>query len=268
MKLEPTGERMIVEHYRSSPEDYVIYLMHIASYRFAEQYTAGKRVLDYGCGSGYGSSWIAKSAAHVTAVDVAEDAIAHAGKQFAAPNLEFMTIDPARPLPLADESFDTVLSFQVFEHVDDTARYLSEIRRVLVPGGRLVLITPDRSTRLFPLQKPWNRWHLKEYDGASLRRIVGRHFPEAEIRHMSGRRDVIDIELRRCRKLKWLALPFTLPLLPDRARVALLNLVHAARDRPGASAAKPELEFDFDESAITIDRNAAPSVNLVAVAGK
>lgn len=268
MKLEPTGERMIVEHYRSSPEDYVIYLMHIATYRFAEQYSSGKRVLDYGCGSGYGSSWIARSAAHVTAVDVAADAIAHAGTQFAAPNLDFLTIDPAQPLPFADDAFDTVLSFQVFEHVADTARYLSEIRRVLAPGGRLVLVTPDRSTRLLPLQKPWNRWHLKEYDGESLQRIVGTYFPDARILHMSGRRDVIDIELRRCRKLKWLALPFTLPFFPDRVRVGLLNLLHALRDRPQATASTPELSFDFDETAITIDRNTTPSVNLVAVASK
>lgn len=267
MKLEPTGERMIVEHYRSSPEDYVIYLMHIATYRFAEQYTSGKRVLDYGCGSGYGASRIAQSAASVTAVDVAADAIAHASAQFGAPNLEFLAIDPDRPLPFADGSFDTVLSFQVFEHVADTARYLSEIHRVLVPGGRLMLVTPDRSTRLLPLQRPWNRWHLKEYDRASLRRIVGRYFPDAAILHMSGRRDVIDIEIRRCNTLKWLALPFTLPFLPDRVRVALLNLLHGLRGRPDA-AANAELSFDFDESAITIARDASPSVNLVAIASK
>lgn len=268
MRLEPTGERMIVEDYRSSPEDYVIYLMHVATYRFAEQYTAGKRVLDYGCGSGYGSSRIARSAAQVTAVDVAADAIAHAGSQYAAPNLEFLTIDPARPLPFADQSFDTVLSFQVFEHVNDTARYLAQIRRVLVPGGRLVLVTPDRATRLLPLQKPWNRWHLKEYDSASLHQVIGKYFPDAAIWHMSGRRDVIDIELRRCRKLKWLALPFTLPLLPDRLRVGLLNLVHRLRERPSSKAPASALPLDFDERAITIGRDAAPSLNLVAIASK
>lgn len=267
MKLEPTGERMIVEHYRSSPEDYVIYLFHLATYRFAQRYTSGLRVLDYGCGSGYGSSMIAKTAAHVTAVDVAEDAISHARETFGAPNIEFLSIDPEQALPFKDESFDTVLSFQVFEHVADTHRYLAEIRRVLVPGGTLVLVTPDRATRLLPFQKPWNRWHLEEYDTASLRRLVAAHFPDTDMLHMSGRRDVIDIEIRRCRKLKWLALPFTLPFLPDRARVAMLNMLHALRARPGAEAG-PQLSFDYDESVIQIDRDARPSVNLVAVASK
>lgn len=267
MKLEPTGERMIVEHYRSSPEDYLIYLLHIATYDFAEQYTSGKRVLDYGCGSGYGSSRIAKSAVHVTAVDVAADAIAHAGEQFAALNLDFLKIDPAQPLPFADESFDTVLSFQVFEHVANASSYLSEIRRVLVPGGHLILVTPDRSTRLFPFQKPWNRWHLNEYDDISLRTIMGKHFPGTGILYMSGRRDVIDIEIQRCKKLKWLTFPFTLPFLPDRVRVGLLSLLHGIRGR-ATRGPSVELSFDFDESDITIDNNGSPSVNLVAIARK
>src|SRR5690606_25521567 len=131
MKLEPTGERMILDHYRSSPEDYVIYLFHVATYAFAEQYTRDRRVLDYGCGSGYGAARIAQSATHVTAVDVAPEAVDYAAARYPSPNLEFRRIDPDRPLPFEDDSFDTVLSFQVFEHVHDTHRYLSEIRRVL-----------------------------------------------------------------------------------------------------------------------------------------
>lgn len=264
MKLEPTGERMILEHYKSSREDYVIYLLHIATYDFAEQFTEGKRVLDYGCGSGYGAARCAGSAEHVTGVDVAEDAIAYARANYSFDNLEFQSIDPDQPLPFPDGSFDTVISFQVFEHVRDTERYLAEIHRVLRPRGRLVLVTPDRSTRLLPMQKPWNRWHLKEYDAQSLDRRVREHFQEVEILQMSGRRDVIDIELRRCKRLMWLALPFTLPFFPDRVRVAMLNLVHAGRGRKRDAA--DALEFDFDESAITIGPNLSPSLNLVVLA--
>lgn len=264
MKLEPTGERMILEHYKSSPEDYVIYLLHIATYDFAEQFTRGKRVLDYGCGSGYGAARIARSAGHVTAVDVADDAIDYARTQFPADNLDFRTIDPLRPLPFGDGSFDTVLSFQVFEHVADTSHYLSEIRRVLRPGGQLVLVTPDRSTRLLPMQKPWNRWHLKEYDAHALEQCVLRSFRNVEVLRMSGQREVIDIELRRCKRLMWMALPFTLPFIPDRARVAMLNMVHALRGRK-PSTHEP-LEFDFDESAITIGPDLSPSLNLVVLA--
>jgi SAM-dependent methyltransferase len=264
MKLEPTGERMIVEHYKSSIEDYVIYLMHIATYRFAEQYARGKRVLDFGCGSGYGSARMAAIAASVDAVDVAEDAVVHAREQFPRDNLRFQSIDPTAPLPFPDASFDTVLSFQVFEHVTNVDHYLGEIRRVLVPGGTLVLVTPDRSTRLLPMQRPWNRWHVKEYSAKSLASTMRGAFPNVEMLQMSGRRDVIDVELRRCNKIKWITLPFTLPIFPDALRIRLLNLVHSLRGRPEAASAPRE--FDFDESVIQIEPGVTPSLNLVAVA--
>src|SRR5690554_5022393 len=99
MHLEPTGERMIVEHYAKSPSDYLIYLMHLATYRFAEQYTRGKRVLDYGCGSGYGSAQIAEDATEVVGVDISEEAIAHARANFQKERLRFDRIDADVSLP-------------------------------------------------------------------------------------------------------------------------------------------------------------------------
>ncbi len=265
MKLEPTGERMILEHYQSSPEDYVIYLMHIATYRFAEQFTVGKRVLDYGCGSGYGTARIATSAAKVVGVDVADDAIAHARGNFGGGNLSFATIDPSAPLAFEDASFDVVLSFQVFEHVNDTARYLSEIRRVLVPGGKLLLVTPDRGTRLLPWQRPWNRWHVHEYGASELSALMSRYFMHVDVLGMTGKPEMIQLELRRCRRIKWAMLPFTVPLFPDSWRVAGLNAVHrlrSKRERP-RSASGP---YPFVVEDVSIAKDASPSVNLVAIA--
>ncbi|WP_146906943.1 class I SAM-dependent methyltransferase [Arenimonas daejeonensis] len=92
LELEPTGERMIEDAYRSSVGAYVIYLMHSASYAFADPYCRGRRVLDLGCGSGYGSHRISASAASVVGVDVAEEAIGFARARYAAPNLEFKQI--------------------------------------------------------------------------------------------------------------------------------------------------------------------------------
>lgn len=266
IKLEPTGERMIVDEYHASAEDHLIYLMHMASYAFAEQCARGKRVLDFGCGSGYGSALIAKTAGSVHALDIAQDAIDYAREKFSRPNLEFCRVPPDVRLPFGDESFDLVLSFQVFEHIRDIGRYLSEIQRVLAPGGQLILITPDRKTRLLPLQRPWNRWHLKEYSQRGLRRILEGVFPEVEVMGMSARPDVIGIEVRRCRKLKWLSLPFTLPIIPDAWRVAALNAVHRHRQR--GSALGPPRNYDFTVEDIRIARDASPSVNSVAICRK
>ena len=68
-------------------------------------------------------------------------------------------------MPFADASFGAVLSFQVIEHLDRPDAYLAEASRVLAPGGVLLLATPDRATRLYSWQQPWNRFHVTEYDG-------------------------------------------------------------------------------------------------------
>jgi len=91
-----------------------------------------------------------------------------------------------------------------------------------------------------------------------------RRFEDVQMQSMSGRRDVIDVELRRCSKLKWATLPFTLPIFPDALRVRLLNLIHSLRGRPEAESAARK--FDFDESVIQIGPNLRPSINLVAIA--
>lgn len=254
---------MIVERYHSTAVDHLIYLMHIASYEFAERFTRGKRVLDYGCGSGYGSAKIAETANSVTAVDVAQDAIDYARENFARENLDFSCISAGSSLPFPDAAFDVALSFQVFEHIQDTGRYLSEIQRVLAPQGTLILITPDRTTRLLPLQRPWNRWHVREYSPSSLTRKLKPYFTSIQTLGMSARPDVIALELNRYRRLRWLTLPATLPCVTDRARVALLNVLHKIRSHPHKPSTRQDYSFGPED--IYISETTTPSVNVIAV---
>ena len=270
MQLEPTGERMVEEFYRNSAENYLIYLFHKATYNFSKSYVVGRRILDYGCGSGYGTHHMSAYCDSIVGVDIAADAIEYARAHYRADNLSYRCIEPAdsSPLPFDDASFDTVLSFQVIEHLEDVAPYLSEIRRVLTPGGIFVCATPDRSTRLLPGQKPWNMWHIREYDVQGLKRTLSTYFPAPELLQMGGRPDVLNIELRRTRKLMWLMLPVTLPIVPEGIRVAILKLL---KRLAGQSRRAPELtamEFSFDESNLTIAAGLTPSVNLIAIARK
>jgi SAM-dependent methyltransferase len=263
-----TAERVVVERSRSTPEQYLIFLFHSLSYRFAERYTEGRDVLDYGCGSGYGCAHIAAGARRTVGVDVSRKAIEAARRDYGgdAPRLEFMTIEAGQALPFPAASFDTVLSFQVIEHVRDADRYLSEARRVLRPGGHLVLATPDRATRLLPAQRPWNRWHVTEYSARALRRALSPHFDRVALLGMGGSPEVLAIELDRTRRARWLMLPATLPFYPDALRVRLLAGVQRLREARKGKGAPERHSFDFDESALRIAADVRPSVGHVAVA--
>jgi SAM-dependent methyltransferase len=84
---------------------------------------------------------LSDAAGEVVGADVAQAALDRAGA--AHPGLDFRLVPIDGPLPFEDGWFDLVWSSEVIEHVADTARWLSEVRRVLAPGGRLALTTPS-----------------------------------------------------------------------------------------------------------------------------
>jgi len=266
--LEPTGERLIEAAYVTDRASCAIYVMHAASYGFAESRVSGLRVLDLGCGSGYGAARLAAVAASVTAVDVADDAIAFARTAYPRPNLGFQVIAADQQLPFADHSFDAIVSFQVIEHVADDDAYLAEARRVLVPGGLLILATPDRKHRLFPGQRPWNRWHLREYSAGQLTALVSRHFEVVEALRMGARSDIARIEIDRYRWTRLFTLPVTFPGAPEPWRRWGLNALHALRRQRAVVAAgdaRAAPDFGFGEQDIEFAVDVRHSLNLVMV---
>jgi SAM-dependent methyltransferase len=102
---------------------------------------AGERALDLGCGTGEFTAELARAGANAVGVEVAEAALARARARHPAIDFRLAPIDG--PLPLEDSEFQLVWCSEVIEHVADTARWLSEVRRVLAPGGRLLLTTPS-----------------------------------------------------------------------------------------------------------------------------
>jgi 2-polyprenyl-3-methyl-5-hydroxy-6-metoxy-1,4-benzoquinol methylase len=266
-ELRNTGERVIPEEYRDSPASHLVYLTHVATYRFCAPYVEGRRVLDFGCGTGHGTAEMATLCASAVGVDVSPQAIEYARSRYPSPKVRYRVIPriEVEPLPFEDNSFDAVVSIQVIEHVSDADAYLAEAKRVLRQDGVLVVATPDRSTRLLPKQRPWNRFHVREFSEDALAALLARHFRGVEVLRMSGTPDVIRGELERTRRLKWLTLPFTFPLAPEWYRSAGLGLLSAVdralsgRRRSGKPASWPS------ERDVSIGRDLSPSINLVAV---
>jgi SAM-dependent methyltransferase len=269
----------MIEDYRaSSPQSYLIYLFHVITYDYVRELVRGKDVLDFGCGTGYGTARLADQCTRIVGIDISAEAIQYASGKYSNDHLEFRLIAPVeqRPLPFSDESFDVVLSFQVIEHVRDVREYLSEIRRVLRPGGLFVVATPDRSSRLLPLQKPWNMWHMREYSDSAFKDLIGTQFANVAIKKMGGRPDVIALETKRTNLLRWIFLPLTLPILPEVLRIAGLEFIQhwGRRLLPGLGRqltqtrpdpAKP-VTFDFSAADLRISDQENPSVNLIALA--
>ena len=99
------------------------------------------RVLDLGCGDGPFTAEIAAAGGRVVGAEVAQAAIDRAHAR--SPELAFERVEIDAELPFADGAFDLVWASEVIEHVSDTARWLSEVRRVLTPGGVLLITTPS-----------------------------------------------------------------------------------------------------------------------------
>lgn len=116
---------------------------HLARYTFAARLARGKRVLDAGCGAGYGSAELAHAAQAVVGTDCAMDAVAYARANYRLPNLQFEQAS-CTALPHRDSMFDLVVAFEVIEHIEAWREFLLEVRRVLAPNGQFIVSTPNK----------------------------------------------------------------------------------------------------------------------------
>ncbi len=150
----------------------------------------GERVLDLGSGAGRFTAELAAAGAEPVGAEVAEAAVSRA--QAAHPELDFRLVPIDGPLPFEDNSFDVVWSSEVIEHVADTARWLSKVRRVLAVRGRLLLTTPSHGRLrlavhgIEPFSEPLGD-HLHLYTGRSLATLLEDFgFAEVSVRAVSG----------------------------------------------------------------------------------
>jgi SAM-dependent methyltransferase len=181
---EFTGERVI-----PGQVDVDLLNEHMARYTFASRLARGKRVLDAGCGAGYGSAELAGAAHSVVGVDRAPEAIEFARAHYALDNLSFEEAS-CEALPHSDGSFELVVAFEVIEHLENWRGFLLEARRVLAPNGQLVVSTPNK---LYYTESRGphgaNPFHVHEFTFDEFRAELSAIFPHVSLfleNHVEG----------------------------------------------------------------------------------
>ena len=174
------GKLATAERVSRDASDNFVFQRSLLAYDRAAEIVSGD-VLEIGTGTGYGIELVAPHCDRFVTVDK----YAAAGDRHAA-NVEFRRMC-VPPLGFGDESFDFVITFQVIEHIDDDAAFVREIARVLRPGGRMILTTPNA-----PMSLTRNPWHVREYRIDELRRLLSEAFSAVETHGVFGNERVME----------------------------------------------------------------------------
>ena len=168
------------------------------------------RLLDIGCGVGDFLLHIKKQSWEISGIEPSDDA-----KAIAFERLGFFPLSPSESSSLPDHFFDVITMWHVLEHVDDLKSQLSELKRLLKPGGRLIIALPNyKSFDSQHYKDKWAAWdvprHLNHFNPEVIRSIVS-----------SFGMDFVDIQ-----KLRWDA--FYISFLSERYLHHSLPLLRGA----------------------------------------
>jgi 2-polyprenyl-3-methyl-5-hydroxy-6-metoxy-1,4-benzoquinol methylase len=155
------------------------FLKHMGRYEHVKPYINGKGVVvDAACGIGYGAKYLSTVASKIYAFDLSQSSLSLARKYYDSEIIEWLRED-VTTLPIADKSVDCFVSMETFEHLDSPDALLSEIKRVLKPGGKAFISTPNGDS---PKRKMINNpYHLKEYNYKEINSLCSQHFKNFSI---------------------------------------------------------------------------------------
>ena len=173
---EFTGERVI-----PGLVDIDLFNEHISRYKFAGRLVKqGAKVLDLGCGTGYGTAELA-AAATIVGSDISAEAVAYARARYGRKGVTFLEAS-CDALPLPDHQFDLITAFELIEHLENWRGLLTEARRLLRPGGQFVVSTPNKAyyaeTRGATGPNPF---HTHEFEYGEFETALCEVFPQVRI---------------------------------------------------------------------------------------
>lgn len=169
-----TGERVIPGEVEPD-----LWNQHLSRYHFAATFAAAKKVLDAGCGTGYGTALLAGQASEALGFDISPEAIAYAREHYPLPRFE---IAPANAFPAPRESAGLITAFEVIEHLPDWQDLIQEAYRVLAPGGIFLVSTPNKLYYSESRQETGpNPFHVHEFELDAFREALETVFPFVRI---------------------------------------------------------------------------------------
>ena len=154
--------------------------IHLGRYHVAASFTKGKRVLDVGCGEGFGAYILSEKygAISVDAVDNSKEAIDAARKQFNSSKIKFHHCDACELSELSSEKFDVVVACETIEHLKDPELFLNQILR-FTHEQSIIVITCPNDAYYFGKGKTLNQFHKRAYSFAEFQNLTTKILGEA-----------------------------------------------------------------------------------------
>ena len=161
-------------------DDNFCFYAHLSIYLFAAPYVIGRRVLDAGSGTGYGSSYLLEAGARsVLGVDASAKAVDYSRRRYTSPGLRYEVMDLQRARFAPWQRFDLIYCSNVMEHLADPDASLARLARALTPGGVFILAVPPIQSRHFLEVNLQNPYHLTNITPRQWLAKVRRHFHHA-----------------------------------------------------------------------------------------
>ncbi len=186
-------------------------------------------LLELGCGEGRGIEWVTPGANSFLGLDKIEAVITDLREKY--PQLQFeSSVFP--PVKLPDESFDTIVSFQVIEHIKDDHLFLQELYRILKKGGKAFITTPNR---LMSLTR--NPWHIREYTADELEKLCKKYFDKVTMMGIAGNDKVMAYHERNRKSVEKI-MRFDVLDLQHRLPASILRLPYDIMNRINRNSLK------------------------------